>query len=120
MALPDDRVVLLHNPRCSKSRATKALLEERGVEFDERLYLEDPLSKDELADLARRLGLPPSGFVRTGEAAWKEKGLGADASEDAILGAIAAEPILLERPVVVNGDRAKVGRPPEDVLEVLG
>ncbi len=119
MALPDDRVVLLHNPRCSKSRATRALLEERGVEFDERLYLEDPLSREELADLGRRLGLPPIGFTRTGEAAWKASGLGRDAADDAVLDAIAAEPILLQRPVVVNGARARVGRPPEDVLEVL-
>lgn len=119
MPLPDDRVLLLHNPRCSKSRAAKALLEERGVDFDVRLYLDDPLSREELADLGRRLGLAPAAFVRTGEDAFKESGLGPDAPDDAILAALEKAPVLLQRPVLVKGDRAVIGRPPEDVLALL-
>lgn len=119
MALPTDRNVLLHNPRCSKSRATKALLEERGVDFDVRLYLDEPLSRDELADLGRRLGLAAREFTRTGEDAWKDSGLGNDAPDDAILAAMEKAPILLQRPVLVCGPKAAIGRPPERVLELL-
>ena len=116
MALPDsDTVVLLHNPRCSKSRAVRALLEERGTEFEERCYLEDPLSRAELEELHRRLARPPREWVRGGEAAWQETGIGADAEEGPVLDAVAAHPILLERPIVIRGLRAIVGRPPEAV-----
>jgi arsenate reductase len=121
MPLPesDDQLLLLHNPRCSKSRATLALLEERGASFEVRLYLEDPLSRDELASLAQRLGKPASGFVRSKESAFAEAGCSADSSEDEILDAMAESPILMERPILVRGSRAAIGRPPEDVLELL-
>lgn len=121
MALPetDDRILLLHNARCSKSRAARQLLEERGAPFEERRYLDEPLSRSELDELARRLGLPPREWVRTGEAAWKESGPGPDAEDDAILDAIAAHPVLLQRPIAVRGRRAVLGRPPERVLELL-
>ena len=117
--LPDDRPVLLHNPKCSKSRAAKALLEERGVAFEIRLYLEAPLSRDELEDLRSRLGRPVDGWVRRGESAYGEAGLDADTSEPAVLDAMSAHPILMERPILVRGERAVVGRPPEDVLGIL-
>ena len=119
MALPNDAIVLLHNPRCSKSRATRALLEERGVEFQERRYLDEPLSRAELEDLAKRLGRPVGEWVRRKEAAFSEAGLAADASDDAIFEAMAAHPILMERPILIRGPRAAVGRPPEDVLALL-
>jgi arsenate reductase len=121
MALPDDasRLLLLHNPRCSKSRAARALLEERGIDFDERRYLEEPLSRSELDDLRGRLERTAGEWVRRGEDAWRELGLGEGADEAAILDAIAARPILLERPIAVRGARAVVGRPPENVLELL-
>lgn len=119
-ALPDDdTLMLLHNPRCSKSRAAHALLVERGVAFRERRYLDDPLSRAELAELRRRLGRPASEWVRRGEAAYAETGLDAAASEAAILDAMAQHPILVERPILVSAGRAVVGRPPEDVLELL-
>lgn len=118
VALPrDDRLLLLHNPRCSKSRAARALLEARGVPFEERRYLEAPLTRDELADLRGRLG-PDAAWVRRGESAWAEAGLPADPEPEALLDALAAHPILLERPIVVRGPRAVVGRPPERVLEL--
>lgn len=120
LALPDaDTVLLLHNPRCSKSRAVRALLEERGVVFQERLYLEDPLSRDELDELARRLARPPGEWVRKGEAVWQETGTGPDADGARLLDAVAAHPILMERPIVVRGARAVVGRPPEAVAALL-
>ena len=116
MALPDsDTVVLLHNPRGSKSRAVRALLEERGTVFDERCYLEDPLSREELEELGRRLARPPREWVRGGEAAWQETGIGPEADEGSLLEAVAAHPILMERPIVIRGRRAIVGRPPEVV-----
>jgi arsenate reductase len=117
--LPDEEPVLLHNPRCSKSRAAHALLLERGVAFRERRYLEEPLSAEELADLRGRLGLAPEAWARRGEDAWKDAGLGASPSEAALLAAMAAHPILIERPIFVRGARAVVGRPPERVLELL-
>ncbi len=121
MTLPDDpdQLLLLHNPRCSKSRAARALLEERGVAFEERRYLEEPLSGDELAELGRRLDRPVAEWIRSGEAAFREAGLAADSDETVLLDAIATHPILLERPILVRGARARVGRPPERVLERL-
>lgn len=118
MALPsgEDEIVLLHNPRCSKSRAARMLLEERGIAFVERRYLDHPLSPAELRELASRLGLPPRDWARRGESAWT---LGDAASDDDILAAMAAQPVLIERPILVRGGRAVVGRPPERVLELL-
>ena len=120
-ALPrsDAEIVLLHNPRCSKSRAAKSLLEDRGARFEVRLYLDDPLSKSELAELHRRLGRPAREWVRRGERGFAAAGLGKDSDDGSVLAAIADHPELLERPILVRGDRAVVGRPPEQVLELL-
>ena len=120
-ALPGDEagILLLHNPRCSKSRAALALLQEAGVAFSERRYLDEPLSRDELAELRRRLGRPAAEWVRRGEDAYAAAGLGPDADEAAVLDAMAAQPILMERPIVVRGPRAVVGRPPEAVRALL-
>jgi arsenate reductase len=115
----DASLLLLHNPRCSKSRAAHGLLEARGVVFEERRYLDDPLTIAELYELAARLGRPPREWLRRGEEAWTATGLGGDASDDAILRAMAAHPILIERPILVRGRRAAVGRPPERILDLL-
>ena len=115
----DDEVVLLHNPRCSKSRAVRAILEEAGVAFRERRYLEEPLSRRELEDLRGRLGRPAEEWLRSGEAEARAAGLDAGAGDEAVLDAMAAHPILMERPIVVRGERARVGRPPEAVRELL-
>ena len=120
MRLPDDdTLVLLHNPGCSKSRAAQALLTERGVAFAERRYLEDPLSRDELAALRERLARPAAEWVRRGEAAYATAGLDSTSSDAAILDAMAAHPILVERPILVRGARAVVGRPPDLILTLL-
>ena len=115
----DSSLVLLHNPRCSKSRAARALLVERGVAFAERRYLDDPLTLVELYELAARLGRPPREWSRRGEEAWSAANLADDASDDAILRAMVAHPILIERPILVRGRRAAVGRPLERILELL-
>ena len=120
MALPtDDDVLLLHNPRCSKSRTVKSLLEEKGIAYSERRYLEEPLDAAELADLATRLERPVREWTRTGEGKFKEAGLDAAGADEVLIEAIAATPVLMERPIVVRGARAIVGRPPSDVLELF-
>ena len=119
MTLAREGFVLLHNPRCSKSRQAKALLEERGVAFEERLYLDAPLSRAELEDVAERLGRPIEEWVRRKEAAFAAAGLDASSDANALLDAVAAEPTLMERPILISGARARVGRPPEDLLALL-
>jgi len=121
LSLPasDDEILLLHNPKCSKSRATLALLEERGVAFDTRLYLEDPLGEGELRALGERLGRAPVEYTRTKQAEFAEAGLSKDSDGATILSAMAKAPILMERPIVLRGNRAAIGRPPEDVLALL-
>jgi arsenate reductase len=115
----DDETLLIHNPRCSKSRATLELLESRGVAFEVRRYLDEPLSRAELVELGARLARPVSQWVRTKEASYGEAGLTAESGDDALLDAIARHPELLERPVVVRGRRAEIGRPPERVLDLF-
>jgi arsenate reductase len=121
VALPtsNDEILLLHNPNCSKSRATLGLLEERGVAFQTRLYLENPLGQEELADLGQRLGKPAVEFTRSKQAEFANASLDASSSEAEIFAAMAAEPILMERPILIRGKRAAIGRPPEDVLLLL-
>ena len=116
---PDDGLVLLHNPRCSKSRATHALLEERGVAFAVRLYLDDPLSVEELEELGKCLDKPTSAWLRKGESAFEAAGLNPDSSEAELRAAMAQHPILMERPILVSAKQAAVGRPPENVLALL-
>lgn len=115
----DDETLLIHNPRCSKSRATLALLEERGVTFEVRRYLEAPLSRAELEELRARLCRPVSQWIRSKEEGYAEAGLAADSGDEALLEAISRRPELLERPIVVRGRRAEIGRPPERVLDLF-
>jgi arsenate reductase len=121
MSLPrsEDEILLLHNPKCSKSRATLALLEARGIAFETRHYLEAPLTVAELGDLGDRLGREPIDYTRTKQAEFAEAGLSKSSSAEEILTAMSATPILMERPIVIRGLRAVIGRPPEDVLALL-
>lgn len=114
------QVTIYHNPRCSKSRATLQLLADRGVEPRVVEYLKTPPSAPELAELARALGTDARSLLRTGEAEYAELEL-ADASLDdaAIFDTIATHPKLLQRPIVVADGQARIGRPPERVLEIL-
>lgn len=113
-------VTILHNPRCSKSRATLALLQERGIEPEIRLYLESPPSEAQLREILGLLGRRPRELMRTGEPEFRELGL-ADASldDDTLIRQMVAHPKLIERPVVLANGKAAVGRPPESVLEIL-
>lgn len=111
-------VTIYHNPACSKSRQTLQLLEDRGVEVRIVEYLKATPSKETLVDLLHMLGKPVSALVRKKESVFVDLGLG-DADDEALLDAMVANPVLIERPIVVNGRRARLGRPPEDVLEIL-
>lgn len=111
---------IYHNPRCSKSRQTLQLMLEKGIEPEIRLYMDQPLSPSELDQLLSALGKKPSELVRKGEAAFRERGLkAAETTEADIRQAMLEEPRLIERPVVVKGKQAVLGRPPENVLELI-
>lgn len=114
-----EQVCVWFNPQCSKCRGAKELLDERGVDADYLRYLDDTPSR---AELERVLGLlgedDPRAMMRTGESVYKELGL-ADADRDALLDAMVAHPILIERPIVIRGDRAVIARPPERLQELF-
>ncbi len=110
---------IYHNPRCSKSRNTLALLKEHGVDPEVVLYLESPPTLNELRQLLAKLDIPASQLVRRGEDEFKSRGFGKDTSDDALLVAMAEAPKLIERPIVVKGNQAVLGRPPENVLALL-
>jgi arsenate reductase len=110
---------IYHNPRCSKSRATLALLEQHGIDLDIVQYLETPPTRRILETLLRKLGLKPRDLIRSNEPEFRESGLTLDASDDELLDLLVAVPKLIERPIVEVGNRARIGRPPERVLEIL-
>ena len=113
-------LTLLHNPRCSKSREALALLRARGLEPRVVEYLKTPPSAEELDRLLTLLGLEPREAMRRGEAAWQELELGTRTrTRSELVELLAEHPVLLERPILVAGDRAVIGRPPERVLELL-
>jgi len=113
-------ICIYHNPRCSKSRQTLQLLQEQGIEPDVREYLKDVPSADELKQVLAALGISARELLRTKEAEYKDAGLdNLDLDDDAIVQAMTEYPKLIERPIVINGDRARIGRPPEAVLEIL-
>jgi len=106
---------IYHNPRCRKSRETLALIQEKGIEPDIVLYLKEPPTREELRQLTQMLGIKPSELVRRGEKIYKEQFKGRDISEYEWLDILAEHPRLIERPIVVEGERAVLGRPPERV-----
>ncbi|AXX98699.1 arsenate reductase (glutaredoxin) [Profundibacter amoris] len=107
-----------HNPRCSKSRATLALIEEAGITPAIRRYLDDAPSESEIREVLALLNIPAEKLIRKGEALFKELGL-KDADEDTLIKAMAEHPKLVERPVVIKDGKATLGRPPESVLDIL-
>ena len=111
---------IYHNPRCSKSRQTLTLLEERGVDPEIILYLENPPSADEIKSVLGKLNARPRDIMRKKEAAYAANNLDDEAlSDDALIAAMVDNPILIERPIVISGDGAAIGRPPEAVLDIL-
>lgn len=111
---------IYHNPRCSKSRQTLQLLQDKGVEPEVVLYLENPPSKTALKKLLKSLGMKARDLMRIKEAEYKDNGLDDESlKEDDLIAAMIKHPKLIERPIVVNGDKAALGRPPENVLDIL-
>ena len=112
-------ITIYHNPRCGKSRAALALLREHGVEPRIIEYLETPPSAAELRALLGKLGIAARALVRSGEDVFKSKFGGRTLTDAEWIAAMVADPVLIERPIVVRGDRAVLGRPPEKVRELL-
>jgi arsenate reductase len=113
-------VRILHNPRCSKSRATLALLQEKGIDPEIILYLETPPSTKELGDIVKKLGIKPADLLRKGEAEYAELNLGQqNLGREDLLRIMHQHPRLIERPIVIANGKAAIGRPPESVLRIL-
>ena len=113
-------VQIYHNPRCSKSRETLALLEEKGVKPEIVEYLKQVPSNDDIKQLASLLGLNSvREMMRTKESSYKEQNLQQEENESKLINAMIENPKLIERPIVVNGNKAAIGRPPENVLSIL-
>jgi len=112
-------LTLYHNPRCSKSRAALELLEARGLQPTIVRYLETPLNAAQVKALLGKLGISARQLLRSGEEEYKTLNLDASLSEQHLIDAIAAHPKLMERPILEVGDKAVIGRPPENILELL-
>ena len=113
-------LTLYHNPRCSKSRGALELLQARGLSPSIVLYLETPPDAEQLRDVLNKLGISARQLLRTGEDDYKTLNLADQSlSDDALIDAMVAHPKLIERPILVAGDKAVIGRPPENVLELL-
>ncbi|WP_339751802.1 arsenate reductase (glutaredoxin) [uncultured Winogradskyella sp.] len=110
---------IYHNPRCSKSRQGLVLLEESGIEFEIIKYLDGNITIKELETIISKLGIKPLDLVRQNEAIWKSDYKGKTLSDQQIIEAMVANPKLIERPIVINGNKAVVGRPPETILNII-
>ena len=111
---------IYHNPRCSKSRATMALLESRGIDMDVIEYLKTPPDAAALAGLLVKLGMPARDLVRKGERSFKSSGVDLEtAGEATLIELMTAHPVLIQRPIVETDESARIGRPPEQVLELF-
>lgn len=115
----DSMIIVYHNSRCSKSRDSIALLVEKGINFQIIDYLKTPLNGKELKLLIKKLGIKPIDLVRKGELIYKENYKDQTLTNLAWIEAMVNNPILIERPIIVNGDKAVIGRPAEKVLEIL-
>jgi arsenate reductase len=114
------KVQILHNPRCSKSRATLQLLRDNGVEPEIVLYQETPPDADQLTSILAKLKLQPRELMRKGQSEFKQMGLdNKNLSDEQLIAAMLEAPILIERPIVLANGKAAIGRPPESVLEIL-
>lgn len=112
-------IQILHNPRCGKSREGLAILQESGKEFEVIKYLEDNPSKKELEEIIRKLNIEPLKLVRQNEPIWKENFKSKELSDEEIIDAMVANPILIERPIVINGNKAVIGRPPVEISTII-
>ena len=112
-------ITIYHNPRCAKSRQGVAFLKEHGVEFKEQKYLDAGLRLNELESIIKKLKIKPIELIRKSEAIWKSNYKGKTLSDNAILSAMVAHPKLMERPIILNNNKAVIGRPTENILKIL-
>lgn len=112
-------VTIYHNPRCSKSRDGICFLEENNIEFETVKYLDQSITKTELKSILKKLNYTPIQLVRTKEKIWIEKYKNMELSDDQIIDAMLENPKLIERPIIVKGDKAVLGRPTEKIMEIL-
>lgn len=112
-------ISIYHNSRCSKSRQGLELLQDANVDFEIVKYLEDVPSEETLKEIISKLGINPIDLVRTNETIWKSNYKGKSLSDDAIIVAMVEHPKLIERPIVINGNVAVIGRPPEKILNII-
>ncbi|MAX69780.1 MAG: arsenate reductase (glutaredoxin) [Flavobacteriaceae bacterium] len=112
-------IKIYHNPRCSKSRQGLAILESSGKEFQTIKYLEENINTKELKSIVEKLGISPLELVRKNEAIWKSEFKGKDLSDNEVIEAMINNPKLIERPIVVNKEKAVVGRPPELISKII-
>jgi len=112
-------LTIYHNPRCGKSREGLALLELQDKPFTVVKYLNEPLTKEELTAIIKKLGISPLELVRQKETVWIDNYKGKKLTDDDIIAALIVHPILIERPIVINGDRAVIARPAERIKEIL-
>ncbi len=110
---------IYHNPRCSKSRETLQIIEDKGAAVEIVKYMDDALTPDELNDIIAMLGIQPMGLIRKSEKIWKEEFKDKELSNEELVLAMIEYPQLMERPIVVKGNKAVLGRPPENVNELL-
>ena len=111
---------IYHNPRCSKSRATLAILEQEGIDYSVVEYLKNPPTKNELTDILSKLGMSARTLIRKNEPIYKAEGLDNESlSEKKLVSAMVTHPILMERPIVVANGRAVIGRPPESIFAII-
>ncbi|MCB1147029.1 MAG: arsenate reductase (glutaredoxin) [Leptospiraceae bacterium] len=114
------KVVIYYNPRCRKSREALQIIKDRGIEPEIRYYLEEPPTQAELSEILRQIGKKPRDTFRKSEPLYKDLGLkNKDLSDDDLLDYLIQYPILIERPIVVKGQRAVLGRPPEDIKKII-
>lgn len=112
-------MIIYHNPRCRKSRETLEIIKSNGVEPDIVEYLKNPLTESQLTELLEKLGIDAEDLIRKGESVYKEKYKGKDLNQQGWIKAMVENPVLIERPIVVKGKKAVLGRPPEKVEELL-
>ena len=114
-----EAIVVWHNPRCSKSRNGIKYLDEKGVAYEIRRYLEEPPTVEELQAVLKKLGMRPRELMRTKEAIYRELGLKEVSDDEKLIEAMAEHPKLIERPIVIRGDKAVVARPETKIDEIL-
>ncbi|OUR90729.1 arsenate reductase (glutaredoxin) [Flavobacteriales bacterium 34_180_T64] len=112
-------IVIYHNPRCSKSRETVDILNKQNAKFEIIKYLEEPLSVENLTEIIKLLNIKPIELVRQNESIWKENFRHLDSTDQELIKIMSEHPKLIERPIVINGDKAVIGRPPNRILDII-